>query len=213
MPGGNHSYVFPDLSSAQSALLCIPVPLIPFFRQYFAEMQKRYLWRTHNDWIGGYQAFAALEEELMAGCIQQLIAEQQRLYRLIDTSMNGTEYTLVGDVVTPALPAVPPASVNATNSLRAHVTRIWQLAENEVAGVTAGPGEGVAGALALPDNQSTRAVLRRLVAGIDGNTTPAPVDNLLQALRGTAAATTDRNLTSLIDQVENLLTEIRDKLV
>jgi hypothetical protein len=48
----------------------------------------------------------------MAGCMQQLIDEQQRLYRLWDTALNGTAYTVAGDVISPELPAVPPASVN-----------------------------------------------------------------------------------------------------
>jgi hypothetical protein len=213
VPGGDKRYTFPALTDAPTALLCLPIPLIPYARQWIGEMQQQHIWQTREDWFAAYQAFAELEEELMAGCMQQLIAEQQRLYRLIDTSLNGTQYTSAGGVVTPALPAVPPASASAPNAMRAHVGRLWHLAENEVTGKTAVAGEGVTGAPALTDDQTARELLRRLTVGVDGNSDPAPVDNLLQALRGTAQATTDRNLTSLIDQVENLLTEIKGKLL
>jgi hypothetical protein len=195
----------------------VPVPLIPYFRQFFAEMQRQAIWRTRDDWYHGYQAFTELEEMLMAGCMQQLITEQQRLYRLWDSALNGTEYVDVAGVITPAIPAVPPASASATNALRAHVSRLWQLSENAVAGVTAGPGESIDGAVELPDDQTARALLRRLTAGIDGGATPAPADNLLTALRGTTIADTDRNvIDSNIAKLSELLTrltEIRDKLV
>jgi hypothetical protein len=213
VPGGDTSYVFPDLTDAQSALLCVPVPLIPYFRQFFAEMQSRSVWRTRSDWYQGYQAFAEIEEELMTGCMQQLINEQQRMYRLWDTALNGTQYAVAGDVISPELPAVPPASTSEPNALRAHVGRLMVLAENATNGTTALAGEGITGAAALEDDQTARQLLRRLITGVDGNGDPAPTDNLLMALRGTAVATTDRNLISLIDQVESLLTDIKGKLL
>lgn len=182
MPGGDKKYVFPDLTDAQSALLCVPMPLIPFFRRFFQDMQRREIWRTRADWFDAYQTFAELEEMLMGSCLKDLVEEQQRLYRLWDTALNGTQYTVAGDVISPALPAVPPADSNATNALRAHVTRLWQLGENAVAGVTAGPGEGIAGAPALPDSDTARQLLRRLIVAIDGNGTPPPEENLQELL-------------------------------
>ena len=217
VPGGDKRYTFPDLTDAPSALLCLPIPLIPFVRRWIGEMQEQPIWKSRDDWFSAYQAFAEIEEMLMAGCMQQLIDEQRRVYRLLDTSLNGTQYTDVGGVITPALPSVPPASANKTNALRAHVSRLWQLAENEVAGVTASADESILGAPALPDSHTVRDLLRRLTAGIDGNSDPAPDDNLLMALRGTAVATADRNvidsnITKLTDLLTRL-TEIRDKLV
>jgi hypothetical protein len=228
VPGGDTSYVFPDLSNAPGALLCVPIPLIPYFRLFFTEMQSRSVWRTRDDWYRAYQSFAELEEQLMAGCMQQLIDEQRRLYRLWDTALNGTIYEIMpsvpestaAPVITPPIPLVPPASTGETNALRAHVGRLWHLAENSVAGVTAPVDAGVTGAPALTDEQTVRKLLRRLTAGLDGGG-DAPADNILVALRGTVQAGTDRNvidagggsLSSLLDQVETLLTEIRDKLV
>jgi len=210
-------YVCPDLANTPSALLCVPIPLIPHFRQFFGDMQHQSIWQTRDDWFNAYQAFAEIEEMLMAGCMQQLIDEQRRVYRLLDSALNGTQYTDVAGVITPALTSVPSASANTPNALRAHVSRLWQLAENEVAGVTASADESILGAPALPDSHTVRDLLRRLTAGIDGNSEPAPDDNLLMALRGTAVATADRNvIDSNIAKLSDLLTrltEIRDKLV
>jgi hypothetical protein len=219
VPRGD-KYVFPDITNAQSALLCVPMPLVPFFRRWFDEMQQRYNWQSREDWFSAYQAFAKMESELMSSCLADLITEQQRLYRLLDTSLNGTQYTVTGDLISPALPAVPTSSANATNALRAHISRIWQLLENDIAGITAGPGESIVGAQALPDGDSVRDVLRRLIAGTT-YADPKPADNLLMALRGTVVASTERNviddsgtaIVDLIDQVETLLTQIRDSLV
>jgi hypothetical protein len=217
---GARKFSFPAglLDDAQDAvLLCIPVPVVPYFRRFFAQMESPYVWKTPEDFQRAYPVFAEIEAQMTASCVSTITTSIDRLYRLLDTSLNGTQYSaqvVNGEtVVEPALPAVPPASTNATNALRAHVSRLWQLGENAVAGVTAGPGESIADAPALPDFTTERELLRRLISGVDGNGDPAPADNLLMALRGTAAATTDRNLTSLIDQVETLLGEIREKLV
>jgi hypothetical protein len=220
VPRGDIKYACPDLTDAPAALLCVPIPLIPYVRRFVADMQQQHIWQSREDWFNAYQAFAQLEEELMAGCMQQLITEQQRLYRLWDTALNGTQYELIGDIISPELPTVPPASASAPNALRAHVGRIWQLGENAVAGRTAGAGEGVDGAPALTDDQTARDLLRRLTEGVDGNGNPAPGDNLLVALRGLVEADGDRNvidasggnLFELLDQVEQLLTDIKAAL-
>jgi hypothetical protein len=184
-------------------------------------MQSHSIWRTRDDWYNGYQAFTELEEQLMAGCMQQLIEEQRRVYRLLDTSFNGTQYSEAGGIISPELPTVPPASTSEPNALRAHVGRLWHLVENATTGTTAVAGEGIDGAPALTDQQTARDLLRRLIKAADGGADPAPADNLLTALRGTTVASSTRNvidsngttLTTLLDQVETLLTEIRDKLV
>ena len=212
-------YTFPLLTDAPGALVCVPIPIIPFFRKLCDEMQERSIWQTRDDWLRAYQAFAEIEEELMAGCIQTLIESNNRLYRLLDTALNGTEYTVdvPTELVIPSIAAVPPISASATNALRAHVGRLLALAENSTSGATYAAGSGVDGAPALEDDQSVRAVIRRLIQGVDGGATPAPDDNLLMALRGTSEATTDRNvIDSNITKLAELLTrltEIRDKLV
>ncbi|HEU4328594.1 MAG TPA: hypothetical protein VFS21_35985 [Roseiflexaceae bacterium] len=64
-------------------------------------------------------------------CLQELTEGQNRLYRLLDTALNGTQYAELPDgEISPAIPAVPPAGTTEANALRAQAARLWQLAEN-----------------------------------------------------------------------------------
>lgn len=125
----------------------------------------------------------------------QIVEAIDRLYRLIDTSYNGTQYTaeppdpVTGDqVVTPAIPAAPPASTDAQNAMRAHLGRLWQLAENSTSGATFGAGAGITGSTALNDNVPTRETIRAAQGiinagwfGIGGQ--PATMADIINALR------------------------------
>jgi hypothetical protein len=118
-------YVCPDLTNAPSALLCVPIPLIPFFRQFFGDMQHKSIWQSREDWFNAYQAFSELEDELMSGCMQQMITEQQRMYRLLDAALNGTVYEVdtpatgtTPAIITPAIPDVPGSPAGIVAGLR-----------------------------------------------------------------------------------------------
>jgi hypothetical protein len=121
---GDDKYTFPNLTNAPTALICVPIPIIPFFRQFFGEMQQRYIWQTRADWLNAYQVFAEIEEDLMGSCVQQLIEGQNRLYRLLDTSLNGVAYTATTDpdtqitTITPDQPVVPTNEVGTAPGLR-----------------------------------------------------------------------------------------------
>lgn len=200
VPGGD-KYTFPNLTDAPTAAVCVPIPIIPFFRDFFAHMQQRGLWQTRDDWLKAYRIFGQIEAELMGSCIQDLIESNNRLYRLLDTALNGTQYTATPDgiggiTILPQIADAPPASVSAPNAMRSHIGRLWHLVENLTSGTTYAADAGVDGAPALPDAVALRDVFRRLIAGIDGGAEP-PATNLVE----------------LLDQAETLLAEIRDKLV
>ncbi len=92
------------------ALLCIPVSFIPFFRRFFEDLQVRQRWQTREDWYQAYQVFATMESQLMSGCLTDLVESNNRLYRLLDSALNGTVYTADGatpPAVTPEIPAAP----------------------------------------------------------------------------------------------------------
>jgi hypothetical protein len=72
-----------------------------------------------DDWEQGYRWIVGLQADLMANCIQNLIEEQQRLYRLLDSSLNGAIYEVTGTdpvtgkpIIAPAIPTVPPESTH-----------------------------------------------------------------------------------------------------
>lgn len=170
-----------------AVLLPIPVPVVPYFRRFFAQMESPYVWKSRADFERAYPVFVEIEAQMTAS-LSTLTTSIDRLYRLLDTSLNGTQYSEAAGVITPELPAVPPASATATNAMRAHVGRIWHLAENSVAGETAPADAGITGAAALADDLSTRETLRAMQGiinagwfGIGGqNATVADVVNALR---------------------------------
>lgn len=175
---GARKFTFPaDLleGSPESVLVCIPIPVLPYLRRFFAQMQSSYIWKSSDDFERAYPVFSGIEAQMTSSCVSGITESIDRLYRLLDTTLNGTQYTDNAGIISPELPSVPPASASATNAMRAHIGRIWKLLENTTNGATAATGEGVDGAPALDDNQSTRAVIRAKAdeikqAIVDGNT-------------------------------------------
>lgn len=122
----NDKYVFPydAYNAGNYTVLCVNVAFIPFFRIFFAEMQERWRWSSREDWWRSYQVFAEMEETIMSGCLGELVEGQNRLYRLLDSALNGTAYTATIDpdtnitTVTPPQPVVPPNIVGIAPGLR-----------------------------------------------------------------------------------------------
>ena len=122
----NDKYKFPGTAynAGNYTLLCVNTAFIPFFRLFFSEMQEVSKWSSRDDWWRSYQVFAEMEEMLMSGCIETLIEGQNRIYRLLDTALNGVEYTVVTDpvtqitTVTPDQPVVPAMGVGSAPGLR-----------------------------------------------------------------------------------------------
>jgi hypothetical protein len=208
----------PDLLAGEhdAVLLCVPVPVLPYFRRFFAQQQSPYIWKTRADYDRAYPVFAAIEAQMTASCLSDLVESNNRLYRLLDTSLNGTLYEvseLLGldgnPIINPPIPTIPPAGTTAPNALRAQVARLRVLAENTAVGATAPAGAGLDGAPALADDSTARQLLRRLTVGIDGNDTPAPGDNLLAALRGQVPADAERNVIDKIIALDKLIAEIK----
>jgi hypothetical protein len=122
----NNKYIFPGTAynAGNYALLCVNTAFIPFFRRFFNEMQDSSHYSSRDDWWRSYQVFAEMEESLMSGSVQQLIDIQARTYRLLDTALNGTNYTATTNPTThiitiaPDIPAVPPNVVGIAPGLR-----------------------------------------------------------------------------------------------
>lgn len=70
------SLIYPEPQAApQYTLLCVPLELAPIVGGLFASLEPRTAWKTDQDWQKGYRAFVSLQDELMAGCLDKLIAE------------------------------------------------------------------------------------------------------------------------------------------
>jgi|SRR5690606_22281615 len=182
--------------TSDTNIVSLPIRYVPLM-VWAVEMQKDHNdWVTTEDWSAGYTHICAVQWELLMGnSMADLLESNNRLYRLLDTSLNGTQYTSSPNpadparpLVEPAIPAVPPASTSAPNALRAHVGRLHLLAENAATGAEYPAGSGVEGSAALDYDGSWRARLERVQGlinegwfGIGGE--PATVAHIVEALR------------------------------
>jgi hypothetical protein len=100
------------------------------------ELERRSEWVTVEDWEQGYNWVVDFEAQLM-NCLTGLVEEQQRLYRLIDNALNGTQYQVTGDdpltlkpIITPEIPNVPSPDPAIAPGLRARIERLEHLLDN-----------------------------------------------------------------------------------
>lgn len=182
-----------------STLVEIPVALVPFVAGALRPLERRYLWASDADYERAYNALADLQRQLMGDTLRDLLESNRQIYRLLDTALNGTQYTAQQNLaeperplITPAIPAAPPAGTSAPNALRAHVGRLWHLAENASTGASYPADTGVDGAAALDFDGSWRARLNAL-QGTEGGffgigAQPVTLAKLLQAGRVNTAA-------------------------
>jgi hypothetical protein len=184
-------YVFPATYGENCVLVPIDAALIPLVSGAILHFQQRGYWKTETDYEQGYNAFAELQASMANNCLSELVESNRQIYRLLDSTFNGTEYTASGDTppeISPAIAAVPPASIGAENALRAHVGRLWQLSENMTSGRTFGPGAGIDGSQGLDNDRELRAVLAALQGILPSGwfgwgDQPATIADLVRAVR------------------------------
>lgn len=205
----------PDYENAGCVLVALPVALVPLVTGALQKYERRYLWATDADYERGYNALAEIQAQMSNKCLQELIDSNNQIYRLLDTALNGTQYSTVTNpadptrpTVLPPIPFVPPASTSAANALRAHVGRLWQLAENAATGASYAAGSGIAGSAELDFDGSWRARLNALQGTQGGffgiGAQPVTLADLLRAGRVNTAA--DQGLIN--DGVEEILTAV-----
>jgi hypothetical protein len=105
------AFAFPEPTEpTDAALVIIDMQLLPFVLGAVADLQDRKYWQTDADWYRASESISSFLECSMSTCASDLLAGQDRLYRLIDSGLNGTVYTADGDpvVITPEIGDVPP---------------------------------------------------------------------------------------------------------
>ena len=131
-------------ASEPAHLACVPRSLLPLFCGQLAALEQPEAWASDEDWRQGYAWIVELQAELMSGCIDKLIQGQERIYRLLDTALNGAVYTAVGvdpvtglAIVEPAIAAAPAATdpqALTTIALRNRIDRLVDLVDNGLNG-------------------------------------------------------------------------------
>lgn len=178
---------------------CILVPmhaaLVPYVSGALKAYEERFIWSSQADYEQAYNAIAELRAAMQGNdCLKELIESNNRLYRLLDTALNGTNYNvqiLLPDgepTINPPIPDVPPQSTTAPNAMRAQLGRLWHLAENTTTGAVYAAGAGVENAPALEDERPLRDTIRDAQGllnagwfGIGGR--PATLADIVTALR------------------------------
>jgi hypothetical protein len=129
---------FPPLyDTAPCYLVAINREMIPFVGGLLKIAEKRGFWNTDDDYRRGYNAIVGIERCLMATCLTDLLEREDRLYRMLDTALYGTAYTIVTTdplVVTPDIPAARGLDFDDQNSVLGRLDRLAQTQEAFVAG-------------------------------------------------------------------------------
>lgn len=93
-------------------LVPIDVALVPVVLWELARLDLERNWEE-SDYERGYNAVAQLRIDMAAKCIERIVESNNKIYRLIDTALNGVEYEKVGEeldgtpIIEPEIPTVP----------------------------------------------------------------------------------------------------------
>jgi len=200
-------YAFPATYGEDCILVPIDAALVPMVAGALIHFQQRGYWKTDADYEQGYNAFAELQADMSGRCIADLIESNNRIYRLLDTSLNGETYTSAPNpadptrpLVTPDIPAAP-ASGEPTDlpsaALRSRMERLINLVDNLTTGATP--------SLDLSDDQGLRDTIRALQGVVDPNWfgfgKQATLADLVAAMRRTATGQQD-SIKSVLDQLK-----------
>lgn len=209
-------YPYPSVAplTDEPILVEINARIVPLIISAVERYKYPQFWQTELDFISGVQQLEALQEAILTGTTQ-IVEAIDRLYRLVDTSYNGTQYTATANpadpdgppLVSPAIPGAPPWTTNQANAMRAHLGRSTWLLENLISGLAAPEGAWIASFPGLPDTRPIRDVLRDMQGitgagwfGIGGR--PATLADLLRAGRANDEADRDA-IQDAISQIEN----------
>jgi hypothetical protein len=131
-------YQFPtNYDAATCYLVPINATLIPHVAGALRLFENRGSWISDQDYERGYNAFAELQICMTLLCAQQLIESNDRLYRMLDTALFGTIYTVESTDPLLVLPTIAPThslDVQDATSLLGRLEVQRQLLENALNG-------------------------------------------------------------------------------
>ena len=130
---------FPATYDTSSCYLVpINASLIPIVAGALGLFQERWAWNTDEDYERGYNAFAELKVCLMKTCIDALIESNNRLYRMLDTAIYGTQYLIQSPepnlIVVPEIGPTRSLFVEDERSIIGRMETFQQLLDNALNG-------------------------------------------------------------------------------
>jgi hypothetical protein len=126
-----------DYDERACYLVAINASLIPYVAGALRFYEKRGSWLTQADYEQGYNAFAHLQACMMKCCIDDLIESNDRLYRMVDTALYGTEYSVDSTdplVVSPAIEPTHALVIERPDSILGRMEDSRQLLQNALNG-------------------------------------------------------------------------------
>lgn len=121
----------PDAINTPCLLWALPTGVAPFVVGACDRWLQTSQWASRDDYEGAYNALAEVLACMPSLCVATLVESNERLYRLLDTTLNGAEYTtdlVDGElVITPPIPVVPPA---VSRSIHSRLERLEYLQDN-----------------------------------------------------------------------------------
>lgn len=87
----------------------IDAPLLPLIAGKLCILEEERLW-VQADYEAAYNKILEIEASMATMCASELVESNNRIYRLLDWSLNGVVYNAGADppgTITPAIPAVP----------------------------------------------------------------------------------------------------------
>lgn len=135
-------YTFPpEYAESSCYLVAINTSLLPLVVGALAHFEKRHVWHSDEEYEQGYNAFAELQACMTQLCIRELIDSNNRIYRLLDSSLNGVVYSASGTGTTidpylyePPMPVVPATLPGLEPSLKFSSEKVLRLVDNLVNG-------------------------------------------------------------------------------
>lgn len=118
-------------------LVSIPRPLVPYVGGLLKIAENKGFWASDGDFLRGYTAVVELEACLMSTCLDVLLAQNDAMYRLLNTTLLGQEYTVVTEdplVIEPAIEPFVTLDVLNQDSVMGRIDRLTQLVDNRLAG-------------------------------------------------------------------------------
>lgn len=101
-------HIFPANYGEDCVLVELDRAFLPLIVGQLELMLQRRYWASDEDYYQGHSAAAEAIAAMANNCMQAIVDGQDRLYRLLDTALNGRVYTESAGVIEPAIPIVPP---------------------------------------------------------------------------------------------------------
>lgn len=124
-------------------VFCFPVEAVPFMLHALKQKAERFYWDSEEDYSRGRQLMAQVGSELLMPCGTELVRSIDRVYVLLDTTLNGIQYTVTGTgtatdpyVYTPPIPDAPDLQDYVYPGMRSFAEVTEKLVHNIVDGTT-----------------------------------------------------------------------------